>query len=612
MVHAELVAGSPAEVDVDPDRLEQLFAAVERRIEAGTIPGAQVAIGRGGKLAGMRSFGSAVQGGGERPVDDETLFCIYSATKAVVGAAMWALIEDGQLAIEERVADIVPEFAGQGKGRDHRGAGDAAHRRLPARADASSALGRSGGEARADQGLEAELGSGLSLRVPRHLGALAAGRGHPPTAPARTSATMCASGSWSSWASAICSSGCRMTSMGEQQTSSTWRNHRIPLWSWVRSTAIPSCTSNLPSQRRAGCPGGGGFASAGGLALFYQALAHQGPSGDRPVLNAETIELATQIRSDPQRHRNPLTDIPVNRGLTVVVAGDDGNADLRGFGDGVSPQAFGHGGAGGQVAWGDPSTGISLGFVTNGFAGEQEIAARTRELSTLAVRLRDITLGQRDPRRSSFAAACETTRGERSRPESDRDEPARRDADTAIRHSHGLCGTLVRGEEAPVAVEPHAVADLSAHELGHRLAERREDGVVHVEASQGAGHHRALRSRVRLQELRLTGGIELELEPERVAKVQLLSQRCGMTPQIVSQFDAGPECRAVQNLLAQTRDHHGLALAAEDIDGVLGGFKWSSQRLEVRGCDGKVTGVGGEGDRKAGDAVSRPSTGCAS
>ena len=46
--------------------------------------------------------------------------------------------------------------------------------------------------------------------------------------------------------------------------------------------------------------------------------------------------------------------------------------------------------------------------------------------------------------------------------------------------------------------------------------------------------------------------------------------------------------------------------------GSQGGFKWSSQRLEVRGCDGKATGVGDEGNRKAGDAVSRPSTGCAS
>ncbi len=46
--------------------------------------------------------------------------------------------------------------------------------------------------------------------------------------------------------------------------------------------------------------------------------------------------------------------------------------------------------------------------------------------------------------------------------------------------------------------------------------------------------------------------------------------------------------------------------------GSQGGFKWSSQHLEVRSCDGKATGVGGEGDRKAADAVSRSSTGCTS
>ena len=46
--------------------------------------------------------------------------------------------------------------------------------------------------------------------------------------------------------------------------------------------------------------------------------------------------------------------------------------------------------------------------------------------------------------------------------------------------------------------------------------------------------------------------------------------------------------------------------------GVQGGFKWSSQHLEVRSRDGKATGVGDEGNRKAADAVSRPSTGCAS
>ena len=67
---------------------------------------------------------------------------------------------------------------------------------------------------------------------------------------------------------------------------------------------------------------------------------------------------------------------------------------------------------------------------------------------------------------------------------------------------------------------------------------------------------------------------------------------------------------AVELALWNRRPEPGLVHHSDQ--GTQGGFKWSSQRLEVRGCDGKVTGVGGEGERKAGDAVSRPSTGCAS
>jgi CubicO group peptidase (beta-lactamase class C family) len=140
---------------------------------------------------------------------------------------------------------------------------------------------------------------------------------------------------------------------------------------------------NLPSQRRAGCPGGGAFASAGSLALFYQVLVNGGGADGRPVLKPETIALATRVRTDPQLHRDALNDIPVNRGLTVVVAGGDGNAALRGFGAGASARAFGHGG-GGQIAWGDPESGLSLGFVTNGFQRDEAIRQRSREISTVA------------------------------------------------------------------------------------------------------------------------------------------------------------------------------------------------------------------------------------
>jgi CubicO group peptidase (beta-lactamase class C family) len=63
---------------------------------------------------------------------------------------------------------------------------------------------------------------------------------------------------------------------------------------------------------------------------------------------------------------DPLTGVPANRTLGLIQAGDDGKAAWRGLGHTVSARAFGHNGAGGQLAWGDPVTGLSLGYVTNG------------------------------------------------------------------------------------------------------------------------------------------------------------------------------------------------------------------------------------------------------
>lgn len=118
--------------------------------------------------------------------------------------------------------------------------------------------------------------------------------------------------------------------------------------------------SNQPEVRALGIPGGGGYARARDLALFYQALLHN-PHGtwDSAILSDAT-----------GRVRNSLVDpmgVPANRALGVVVAGDDGKANIRGLGRTVSARAFGHNGAGGQLAWADPVTGLSLGYVTNGY-----------------------------------------------------------------------------------------------------------------------------------------------------------------------------------------------------------------------------------------------------
>ena len=74
-------------------------------------------------------------------------------------------------------------------------------------------------------------------------------------------------------------------------------------------------------------------------------------------------ENAREIRS--QDLRDPVFGHRANRALGLIIAGDE-KKNYRGFGHTNSENAFGHGGAGGQVAWADPETGISIGYTTNG------------------------------------------------------------------------------------------------------------------------------------------------------------------------------------------------------------------------------------------------------
>jgi CubicO group peptidase (beta-lactamase class C family) len=117
---------------------------------------------------------------------------------------------------------------------------------------------------------------------------------------------------------------------------------------------------NEPEVRALGVPGGGGFARASDLALFYQHLLHDPGGVWDPVWRERCTSEVRNSLPDPM-------GTPANRSLGLILAGDDGLSNLRGMGRTVSPQAFGHNGAGGQLAWADPATGLSLGYVTNGY-----------------------------------------------------------------------------------------------------------------------------------------------------------------------------------------------------------------------------------------------------
>jgi len=112
---------------------------------------------------------------------------------------------------------------------------------------------------------------------------------------------------------------------------------------------------NEPEMRELGMLGGGAFPTARDIAVIYQALMHN--TGG--LWDAELLEDVTS------RIRDNLPDplgVPAARTLGLITAGDDNMSHLRGMGRTVSSRTFGHNGAGGQLAWADPVTGLSLGM----------------------------------------------------------------------------------------------------------------------------------------------------------------------------------------------------------------------------------------------------------
>ena len=152
--------------------------------------------------------------------------------------------------------------------------------------------------------------------------------------------------------------------VGEAMTEADYAEMGMPVPPVTEVTEENLLRFNQAPVRRAGIPGGGGPTTAAVLALFYQALVRGGqtPEGDTLWL-PETLEMAREIRSGDLR--DPVLGKPANRALGLIIAGDS-ERNYRGFGHTNSELAFGHGGAGGQVAWADPQTGISLGYCTNG------------------------------------------------------------------------------------------------------------------------------------------------------------------------------------------------------------------------------------------------------
>ncbi|CAE8647795.1 unnamed protein product, partial [Polarella glacialis] len=93
-------------------RLEQ---KLEELHAAGDLRGMQVCVaGQGGVLLASACAGE-LGAADPRPVQPNTLFCVFSAGKAPCAAAVLRLVEEGKLSLHDSVATHWPEFGAEGK-----------------------------------------------------------------------------------------------------------------------------------------------------------------------------------------------------------------------------------------------------------------------------------------------------------------------------------------------------------------------------------------------------------------------------------------------------------------------------------------------------------------
>jgi CubicO group peptidase (beta-lactamase class C family) len=101
---------NPDAAGLDAERLERITRHFDRRyITPGKIAGCQVAVARRGHLGYFRSFGS-MDLERAKPVNEETIFRIYSMTKPITGVALLTLYEQGEFQLNDPVHRFIPEW----------------------------------------------------------------------------------------------------------------------------------------------------------------------------------------------------------------------------------------------------------------------------------------------------------------------------------------------------------------------------------------------------------------------------------------------------------------------------------------------------------------------
>ena len=286
--------------------LDHLDALIRSHIDEGRYPGAQIALARHGKLALFRRiYGNAKTEGSKVPATNETLFLLFSQTKVLTSSTVWTLVEEGKLSFMDKVTEFLPEFAARGKAditleqvMSHRGG-------FPS-GDVTRATWTDHKKMRAevcDFSLDWTPGTRLQYHArAAHL----------------VQAMVIEAVTGQDYRDVIRTRVLEPLGLGNDIFAGVPESTAEPLCRYLRQ-GTPR--DNSAAFKAAGMPSGGGYATARGMAAFYQMLGHGGRLGDVRSFSPRLISYVSRSHNG-EMGDHKMDGIPMHLGLGPQVRGE--------------------------------------------------------------------------------------------------------------------------------------------------------------------------------------------------------------------------------------------------------------------------------------------------
>jgi CubicO group peptidase (beta-lactamase class C family) len=346
-----LTIASPEDCGLDPDRWNSALSLVRHWTDRDrSIPAAAVMVGRNGMTPGPQFYGRQRLDSDSPPLGHDAIFLIASITKPIVAMGALLLVERGQLSLNDRVTDFIPDFGRKGKyGTTIRnllthtsGLPDMLPNNVElrkAKASLSTFVTETGA-------ITPDFPPGRSVQYQSMgIAVLAA-------IVEKITLSTCADFLRHEFFNPL---GMSTTRLGAPND---WCEGPSPIVNRIAQIRVPAdqveeveWNWNSRYWRQLGAPWGGLLTTPMDLGQFAQLMLNQGRAGDRPILSAATVREATgnqlaymkDVPDEDRRFR------PWGFGWRRQWP-----SHANSFGDLVSTETYGHWGATGTVLWIDP------------------------------------------------------------------------------------------------------------------------------------------------------------------------------------------------------------------------------------------------------------------